>query len=445
MHWREPFIWSISDKTPLGLLGGVVLGVSLAWSSSALMNLLFAGGTPAADDGLQAEPAPGPIEVHEDEIQAKGISGLVGNTPLVRINSLSDALGIEILGKAEWLNPGGSVKDRVALKIIDNAEREGHLIPFQGSTIFEGTVGSTGISIATMAKARGYNTTIVMPDDVADEKHKALLALGARVVKVRPASIVDKKQFVNLAREMALEFGEVPLVHSTDVEITRMDSATSSDDPTHRNAPRGFFADQFENKANHDAHFEGTGPEIWRQTNGGVDAFVSGAGTGGTIAGVGAYLKSMNPDIKVVLADPEGSGLYNKVKYGVLFDKKEKEGTKRRHQVDTVVEGIGINRLTNNFSLALPNIDDAYRVTDTEAVAMSRYLVGHDGLFLGSSSACNLVACVRLAKTMEKGSTIVTILCDSGSRHYSKVRNDDYLEKAGIPHDPSIIRRLLAS
>jgi len=366
---------------------------------------------------------------------------------LVRVNSLSDALGVQILGKAEWLNPGGSVKDRVALKIIDEAEQEGLLNPAQDSTIFEGTVGSTGISIATMAKARGYNTTIVMPDDVAEEKSKALEALGAQVIKVRPASIVDKRQFVNLAKQRALDFGSnapTPIRSNDHVEITmESDTVANPSNDTHWRGPRGFFADQFENKANYDAHFQGTGPEIWRQTNGGVDAFVSGAGTGGTIAGVAAYLKSMNPAVKVVLADPEGSGLYNKVKYGVMFDKKEKEGTKRRHQVDTIVEGIGINRLTNNFSLALPNIDDAYRVTDTEAVAMSRYLVQHDGLFLGSSSACNLIACVRLAKTMAKGSVIVTILCDSGSRHYSKFWNDAYLERAGVPHDSSLVQQLL--
>lgn len=264
---------------------------------------------------------------------------------------------------------------------------------------------------------------------------------------MRPASIVDKKQFVNLAKQRALEYGKAAIHQSTDVAVS---TAGNDDDLGSRSdllvrGPRGFFADQFENRSNFDAHYEGTGPEIWQQTNGNVDAFVCGAGTGGTIAGIGKYLKEMNPEVRVVLADPEGSGLYNKIKFGVMFDKKESEGTKRRHQVDTVVEGIGINRLTKNFELGIPVIDDAYRITDAEAISMSRYLVQNDGLFLGSSSACNLVACVRLAKTLGRGSgsTITTILCDSGTRHYSKFWNDAYLEKAGIPNDPNIVLKLL--
>ncbi|KAJ8695929.1 Cysteine synthase 2, variant 3 [Pleurotus ostreatus] len=330
--------------------------------------------------------------------------------------------------------------------MIEDAEKNGLLYPYTGSRIFEGTVGSTGISIATIAVARGYNATIIMPDDVAEEKVKALHALGAEVERVRPASIVDKKQYVNLARRRAIEFGKQSsmdransltdngsshlLKSPSSVVISTLSThATSGADADPRadediiSKPRGFFADQFENKSNFDAHFDGTGPEIWRQTDGRVDAFVSGAGTGGTIAGVGQYLKSMNEDVIVALADPEGSGLYNKVKYGVMFDRKEAEGTKRRHQVDTVVEGIGINRLTNNIELALPIIDDAFRITDAEAVSMSRYLVHNDGLFLGSSSACNLVACVKLVRQMgwKDGQKIVTILCDSGTRHYSKV------------------------
>lgn len=294
-----------------------------------------------------------------------------------------------------------------------------------------------------------------MPDDVADEKAKTLLALGARVEKVRPASIVDKKQFVNLARQRALEFGNAinPIVISADTIVTTdtKESVTDNEDPfaedRQRQKPRGFFADQFENRSNFDAHYEDTGPEIWRQTNGRIDAFVSGSGTGGTISGVGRFLKAMAENLKVILVDPEGSGLYNKVKYGVIFDQKEAEGTKRRHQVDTVVEGIGINRLTKNFEMGLPIIDDAYRVQDKEAIAMSRYLVQNDGLFLGSSSACNLVACVKLAKDMKwcENQVIVTILCDSGTRHYSKFWNDSYVQAAGIAADPSLIEDLIRS
>ncbi|KAG9057620.1 hypothetical protein FS842_005324 [Serendipita sp. 407] len=369
---------------------------------------------------------------------------MAGNTPLIRIRSLSQALGVDILGKAEFLNPGGSVKDRVAMKMIDDAEFANLLKPGTNSRIFEGTVGSTGISIATLAAARGYRTTIIMPDDIAAEKVLTLRALGADIEQVRPASIVDKKQFVNLAKIRAQDFGRNSRATTSVVVSTNQGTDTPA---LHEHVePRGFFADQFENMSNFMAHYEGTGPEIWQQTNQSLNAFVSGAGTGGTIAGVACYLKERQPTIRIVLSDPEGSGLYNKVKHGVMYDPKESEGRKRRHQVDTIVEGIGINRLTRNFQQALPVIDDAIRVTDEEAVSMSRYLVKHDGLFLGSSSACNLVAAVKVAKTLAPftGKRVVTILCDSGSRHYSKFWNDEYLKEAGIKTDLSIIDRLVS-
>ncbi|KAI0081987.1 PALP-domain-containing protein [Panus rudis PR-1116 ss-1] len=441
------------------VLYGLLLGFSLSLASTSLALHLQERKRKRIEQNFE----PRPIELRSDEV-VNGVIGLIGNTPLVRINSLSDALGVEILGKAEFLNPGGSVKDRVALRMIEDAERQGLLHPHTGSRIFEGTVGSTGISIATIAKAKGYEATIIMPDDVAEEKVKALLALGAEVERVRPASIVDKKQFVNLARERAKHFGHTANINksmlrtpSSSMVVTSTASEqvlddqygvmTQDEEEELRTKPRGFFADQFENRSNFDAHYHGTGPEIWRQTSGQVHAFVAGAGTGGTISGIGRYLKSMNEDILVALSDPEGSGLYNKVKYGVMFDRKEAEGTKRRHQVDTVVEGIGINRLTHNMELGLPIISDAFRVTDAEAVAMSRYLVQHDGLFLGSSSACNLVACIKLVKKLgwKEGQRIVTILCDSGNRHYSKFWNDDYLHRAGIPINPNIIDDLLTS
>ncbi|KAG7442961.1 PALP-domain-containing protein [Guyanagaster necrorhizus] len=430
---------------------GIFLGFSLSLVSTSIA-LFFQR---RKQERIAAQFEPRPIELRSDEV-LKGVTGLIGNTPLVRINSLSNALGIEILAKAEFLNPGGSVKDRVALRMIDDAEREGLIHPHTGSRIFEGTVGSTGISIATIARARGYDATIIMPDDVAQEKVQALLSLGAEVQRVRPASIVDKKQvgIYNIARQRALEFGkEEPcsrphLVSSSSSTVVVLTGDDDDTDPLKHEQfvlkPRGYFADQFENLSNFNAHFEGTGPEIWRQTNGRLNAFVSGAGT---IAGIGRYVKSMNEDVVVALTDPEGSGLYNKVKHDVMFDSRESEGTKRRHQVDTVVEGIGINRLTKNIELALPIIDDAFRITDAEAVSMSRYLVQNDGLFLGSSSACNLVACIKLAKKMgwKEGQTIVTVLCDSGNRHYSKVSlaNDEYLAKAGISADMSIVEGLL--
>lgn len=442
---------------------GILIGFTLSVTSTSISSYWRSRRRQSL---LQEQHKSRPIELRSHEV-VYGVTGLIGNTPLVRIDSLSDALGVEILGKAEFLNPGGSVKDRVALRIIEDAERRGLLHPHTGSRIFEGTVGSTGISIATIAKARGYDTTIIMPDDVALEKVNALQALGADVQRVRPASIVDKKQYVNIARRAAIEFGRSDIgkglenahksheLHtgSASVVVTTTSSHVnaegSTDDPLDEDLlskPRGFFADQFENRSNFEAHYDGTGPEIWRQTNSHVDAFVSGAGTGGTIAGIGRFLKSMDEEVQVVLADPEGSGLYNKVKHGVLYDRREAEGTKRRHQVDTVVEGIGINRMTNNIDLAIPIIDDAFRITDVEAVAMSRYLVQNDGLFLGSSSACNLVACIKFVKKRgwRDGQTLVTILCDSGNRHYSKFWNDDYLRKANIPVDHSIIDDLIA-
>ncbi|EJD02637.1 PALP-domain-containing protein [Fomitiporia mediterranea MF3/22] len=436
-------------RTGVGrLLLGILIGVSLSLSTASLYKFY---GTRRKSKGQELPDlsfSQRPIEVRTDEI-VKGVSGLIGNTPLVRINSLSNALGVEIVGKAEYLNPGGSVKDRVAQRMIDDAESDGLLHPYTGSRIFEGTVGSTAI---------------IMPDDVAEEKVKALEALGAQIERVRPASIVDKKQ--NLARERAREFGGTDVVEAVKSSIGSPETSfpssstivvtSKAQEPEAERAygtrqddletkPRGFFADQFENLSNFEAHYDGTGPEIWRQTNGKVSAFVSGAGTGGTIAGTGKFLKDMDDNVLIVLSDPDGSGLYNKVKFGVMYDAKEREGTKRRHQVDTVVEGIGINRLTSNFELALHIIDDAFRITDAEAVAMSRYVMLNDGLFLGSSSACNLFACVKLAKKMgwSNGERIVTILCDSGSRHHSKVWNDAYLQKVGIPIDTTMVQNAL--
>ncbi|KAF2799118.1 PALP-domain-containing protein [Melanomma pulvis-pyrius CBS 109.77] len=338
-----------------------------------------------------------PLEKATDTIK-QGIEGCIGNTPLIRIKSLSDATGCEILAKAEFLNgAGNSPKDRVALSIIEMAEEQGLLVPHSGDTIYEGTVGSTGISLAAICRARGYKAHICMPDDMATEKSDLLLKLGAEVERVRPAPIVDQNQFVNLARNRAAE-------HTAN--------------PDKRG--RGLFADQFETEANWRAHFTGTGPEIYDQTGGFLDAFVSGAGTGGTLSGVALFLKKKLPELKVVLADPPGSGLYNRVKFGVMFDPKEREGTRRRTQVDTIVEGIGINRLTHNFEVGKELIDDAIRVTDDQAIAMARWLVEHDGIFVGSSSAVNCVAATKLAKQLGPGHRIVTLLCDSGARHLSK-------------------------
>ncbi|EED16196.1 cysteine synthase, putative [Talaromyces stipitatus ATCC 10500] len=352
-----------------------------------------------------------------------GVEGCIGNTPLFRIKSLSEETGCEILAKAEFLNgAGGSPKDRVALSMIETAEREGSLRPHSGDVIYEGTSGSTGISLATLARARGYLAHICMPSDQAMEKSDLLLKLGAVVDRVPPAPIVEQGNFVNRARNLARERTASSNNTPNKLSSTSGTQLTTTDPTTEPGAAtgRGFFTDQFENAANYAAHFNGTGPEIYAQCGGKLDAFVAGAGTGGTISGVALFLKPRLPDIKIILADPQGSGLYNRVRYGVMFDIKEREGTRRRPQVDTIVEGIGINRQTANFEAGRELIDDAIRVTDAQAMAMARWLVEKDGIFMGSSSAVNCFAAVKTALKLGPGHCIVTVLTDTGARHLSK-------------------------
>ncbi|KAL6794978.1 tryptophan synthase beta subunit-like PLP-dependent enzyme [Trichoderma sp. SZMC 28013] len=352
--------------------------------------------------------APVKLEDHEPKsstsrsvgIATNGIEGCIGNTPLIEIQSLSEATGRIILAKAEFLNgAGNSPKDRVALNMILEAEKQGLLTPHQGDTIYEGTVGSTGISLATLARAKGYKAHICMPDDQAFEKSDLLIHLGATVERVPVAPITSPDHFVNLARRRAIEH-------------TRFSEDGS----------KGFFANQFETESNWQAHVVSTGPEIYQQTDGNLDAFVAGAGTGGTISGVARYLKleAKMKNVKVILADPQGSGLYNKIKHGVMYSPTEKEGTRRRQQVDSMVEGIGINRITNNFEVGRDLLDDAVKVTDEQACRMARWLVENDGIFVGSSSSVNCVAAVMAAMKLPPGSRVVTLLCDSGTRHLSK-------------------------
>ncbi len=328
-----------------------------------------------------------------------GIEGCIGNTPLLKIRSLSEATGRTILAKAELLNPGGSPKDRVALSIIRSAEEAGLLRPGTGDTIYEGTVGSTGISIAMLARAMGYRAHICMPDDQSTEKSDLLREMGAVVERVPVAPIVDPGHYVNLARRRAAEH-----------EAGAQDGS------------RGFFADQFDSPANAAAHRHGTGREIARQTGRRLDAFVCGAGTSGTITGVAQCLKEDEgiSGVRIVVADPQGSGLYNKGRHGVVYSQTEKEGTRRRSQVDSVVEGIGMNRVTQTLEAGIDLIDDAVTVSDEQACRMAKWLVEHDGIFAGSSSAVNCVASVVTALALPEGSRVVTVLCDSGFRHLSK-------------------------
>ncbi|KAI1444046.1 PALP-domain-containing protein [Annulohypoxylon stygium] len=342
---------------------------------------------------------PGAFIPRDDGI-SEGIEGCIGRTPLIRIPSLSEATGRTILAKAEFLNgAGNSPKDRVALNMIQAAEESGLLVPHRGDTIYEGTVGSTGISIAALARAKGYRAHICMPDDQSMEKSDLLHHLGATVERVPVQPITSPDHFVNLARRRAKEHTE-----------------SNADDSV------GFFADQFESPYNFQAHLRTTGPEIYAQTSGNLDAWVAGAGTGGTMSGVAKYLKEVAKmkELKVVLADPQGSGLYNKIRHGVMYSPTEKEGTRRRQQVDSIVEGVGINRVTENLEEGRDLIDTAVRVTDVQACKMARWLVEHDGIFCGSSSAVNCTAAVVAALSLPEGSTVVTILCDSGTRHLSK-------------------------
>jgi len=362
-------------------------GFSLAAPVRALASkvLRALADTPATGDD---EDAGGDAPPDRSTGVARGLEDLIGNTPLLRIGSLSDETGCEILGKCEFLNPGGSVRE---------ALRSGQLAP--GGLVTEGTVGSTGVSLATIAPALGVECHVCIPDDAAVEKARTLAALGARLERLRPVSISHPDHFVNVARRRAAERGNA------------------------------VFADQFENLANLRAH-ERTGAEIWRQTGGRVDAFVSGAGTGGTLAGVSRDLKRRDPRVRCVLADPPGSGLYNKVVRGVLYTGVEAEGRRLRNPFDTVTEGVGLNRLTANFAAA--TLDGAVRVTDREAVEMSRYLMRNDGLFLGSSAAVNCAGAVKVARQLGPGHVVVTVLCDGGARHLSKFHCPDYLASLGL-------------
>lgn len=353
-------------------------------------------------DSSRDVAVPAGAMIPRDEGISDGIEGCIGRTPLIRIHSLSEATGRTILAKAEFLNgAGNSPKDRVALSMIETAEEQGLLRPGRGDTIYEGTVGSTGISIAALARARGYRAHICMPDDQSLEKSDLLHHLGATVERVPVQPIASPDHFVNLARRRAAEH-------------------TSRATPS--NPSVGFFADQFESPANYAAHQRTTGPEIYHQTRGDLAAFVAGAGTGGTLSGVARYLKhdAALPHVRIVLADPPGSGLYNKIRHGVMYASTEKEGTRRRQQVDTIVEGVGINRVTANLEAGRDLIDTAVRVSDAQACAMARWLVEHDGIFCGSSSAVNCVAAVVAALSLPRGSQVVTVLCDSGNRHLSK-------------------------
>jgi cysteine synthase A len=311
----------------------------------------------------------------------------VGNTPLLRVGSLSQRTGNEILGKAEFMNPGGSIKDRAAKGMIARAEREGLLQP--GGTIVEGTAGNTGIGLALLGRERGYSVVVTMPDNQAREKYELLEAMGADVRRVPPVPFANEGHFYHQARKLAEAHG-------------------------------WFWANQFENLANGDAHFETTGPEILAQCEGRVDVLVSAVGTGGTISGVSRYLQGA----RVVLVDPPGSGLYSFVREGKLAA----TGT-------SITEGIGIMRITGNFSRA--RVDEALQFDDGAMLSMLHHVAREDGLVIGTSSALNLCGAYEIARRHPgKGLRIVTFLCDHGSRYASRVFNPEFLAGRGLVPGP---------
>jgi len=319
-----------------------------------------------------------------------GVDHFIGNTPLVRLHRLSELTGCEILGKAEFMNPGGSVKDRAALGIIETAEIKGEIKP--GATIIEGTAGNTGIGLTVVGQAKGYRTVIVIPDNQSPAKVELLRALGAEVIVVPEKPYKDPGNYNKVAQRLAEE--------------------------------RGFFwANQFDNTANWRARYRTTGPEIWEQTGGRVTAFVASVGTGGTLAGTSYYLKEKNPQVANVCADPYGAAMWSWFKN---HDLETKDG-------DSFAEGIGQGRVTKNLEGL--EVDEAYRIDDQTAFTIIQHLRAEEGIFLGLSSGINIAGAVRFARLRGPGQTIVTILCDSGHKYISKLYNPEWIAQSGLKSD----------
>jgi cysteine synthase len=322
-----------------------------------------------------------------------GLLDSIGRTPMIRLRAASDATGCEIYGKAEFMNPGGSVKDRAALAIIEDALAHGRIE--RGGTIVEGTAGNTGIGLALVGNALGLKSVIVIPDTQSQEKKDTLRMCGADLREVPAVPYRDPNNYVKVSGRLAEE------LNATD--------------------PHGaFWANQFDNVANREGHRRTTGPEIWEQTGGKVDAFICAVGTGGTLAGVGAALRERNPNVVIALADPHGAALWHWYKHGEL----KAEGS-------SITEGIGQGRITANLEGAV--IDEAYRIDDVEVVQTTFDLLKHEGLCLGGSSGINVAGAIRLGKQLGPGHTIVTVLCDSGSRYMSRLFNPAFLREKGLP------------
>ena len=318
---------------------------------------------------------------------------LIGNTPLIRLKKASEETGCTILGKAEFLNPGGSVKDRTALGIVRDAERRGTLL--SGGTIVEGTAGNTGIGLALIANALGYRTVIVMPETQSQEKRDTLRLYGADLRLVPAVPLADAEHYTKVSARIAEQLAKTE-------------------------AGGAIWANQFNNCANREIHYATTGAEIWQQTGGRVDAFNCAVGTGGTLAGVSVALKERNPNVVIALSDPMGASLYHYFRDGEL-----------RAEGSSIMEGIGQSRITDNLQGI--TVDDAFQITDSEALLWVFELLIHEGLCLGGSSGINVAGAVRLARKLGPGHTIVTILCDGGARYQSKLFNPAFLQTQGLP------------
>jgi cysteine synthase A len=332
---------------------------------------------------------------------AQDLLAAIGRTPLIRLRRASEATGCEILGKAEFMNPGGSVNDRAALAMVQDAVRRGVLKP--GGVIVEGTAGNTGIGLALVGNAMGFRTVIVIPETQSQEKKDMLRLAGAELVEVPAVPYANPNNYVKVSGRLAERLA--------------------------REEPAGaIWANQFDNTANREGHSETTGPEIWEQTRGRVDGFICAVGTGGTLAGVGMALKARNPKITIGLADPMGAALYSHYTTGEL-----------KASGSSITEGIGQGRITGNIEGA--PVDVAFQIPDEEAIPVVFDLLEHEGLCLGGSSGVNVAGAVRLARHLGPGHTIVTVLCDSGTRYQSKLFNPDFLRSKNLPVPAWLERR----
>jgi cysteine synthase A len=327
---------------------------------------------------------------------AASVVDAIGNTPLIRLRQASEATGCEILAKAEFMNPGQSIKDRAALYIVRDAERRGALRP--GGRIVEGTAGNTGIGLAMVAAALGYRATVVIPRTQSQEKKDAIRLAGAELLEVDAVPYSNPDNYVRYSGRLAAELNA-------------------------REPAGAVWANQFDNVANRQAHVETTGPEIWTQSGGRVDGFICAVGSGGTLAGVAEALRGRNPRVEIGLADPHGAALFDWYAHGVL----KAEGT-------SISEGIGQGRITANLDGL--TVDRPYRIADEEMMAVIFDLARHEGLLMGGSTGINVAGAIRMARDMGPGHTIVTILCDHGSRYQSKIFNPDFLSSRGLPTPP---------